>query len=38
MNLGLMVKDGEIDYKEMDRITRLSVRFWMMSLSGIRFH
>ena len=27
INLGLLVKDGEIDYKELDRITRLSVRF-----------
>jgi ribonucleoside-diphosphate reductase alpha chain len=27
LNLGLMVKDGEIDYKEMDRVVRLSVRF-----------
>jgi ribonucleoside-diphosphate reductase alpha chain len=27
INLGLLIKDGEIDYKELDRITRLSVRF-----------
>ena len=27
INLGLLVKDGEIDYTELDRITRLSVRF-----------
>ena len=25
--LGLLVKDGEIDYKEIDRVTRFSVRF-----------
>lgn len=27
LNLGLLVKDGQIEYKELDRITRLSVRF-----------
>lgn len=27
INLGLLVKDGAIDYKELDHITRLSVRF-----------
>lgn len=27
INLGLLVKDGQIDYKELDRVTRLSVRF-----------
>lgn len=27
INLGLLVKEGEIDYKELDRVTRLSVRF-----------
>lgn len=27
INLGLLVKDGQVDYKELDRVTRLSVRF-----------
>lgn len=27
INLGLLVKDGQIDYAELDRVTRLSVRF-----------
>ncbi len=27
INLGLMVRDGQLDYNELDRVTRLAVRF-----------